>query len=195
MLADGYFSKLQHEYLYLKHKFGLNPIDHHLWRFLRLRPQNFPHIRIVQLARLYATGQISLSHVLDCQTVKEAMKCLKSCVTLYWQTHYSFGVTSEVSEKQLSTASLQLLVINTVIPMLFAYGRHICKESLCERAFDFLEQLRPENNHIVRMWRDCSLEVAHAGDSQALIQLKNEYCDRKNCLRCRIGYEYLKRKQ
>ena len=195
VLADGYFSKLQHEYLYLKHKFGLNPIDHHLWRFLRLRPQNFPHIRIVQLARLYATGQISLSHVLDCQTVKEAMKCLKSCVTLYWQTHYSFGVASEVSEKQLSTASLQLLVINTVIPMLFAYGRHICKESLCERAFDFLEQLRPENNHIVRMWRDCSLEVAHAGDSQALIQLKNEYCDRKNCLRCRIGYEYLKRKQ
>ena len=119
----------------------------------------------------------------------------EAVVTLYWQTHYSFGISSEFSEKQLSTSSLQLLIINTVVPILFAYGRHVSKETFCERAFDFLEQLRPENNHIVRMWGDCGLQVMHAGDSQALIQLKNEYCDKKNCLRCRIGYEYLKQKQ
>ena len=192
-LADGYFSKLQNEYTYLQHKFNLKPIDSHLWRFLRLRPQNFPHIRIAQLARLYAERRAGLSQLLECETVKAAMKLLGSNVTPYWEAHYGFGVASEPHEKRLSTTSLQLLVVNTVVPLLFAYGRHINKESLCERALGFLEELRAEDNRIVRMWRDCGLQVTHAGDAQALIQLKNEYCDKKECLRCRIGYEYLKR--
>ena len=89
--------------------------------------------------------------------------------------------------------SLNLLIINTVVPILFAYGRHRGEEKYCDRAFDFLEELKAENNHIVRMWKECGLPVENAGDSQALIQLKKEYCDRKECLRCRIGYEYLKR--
>jgi hypothetical protein len=84
-------------------------------------------------------------------------------------------------------------MINTAIPVLFAYGRYHMKEVLCDRAFDFLEQLKAENNHITRMWQACGLDVMTAGDSQALIQLKKEYCDKKDCLRCRIGYEYLKR--
>ena len=84
-------------------------------------------------------------------------------------------------------------MINTCVPMLFAYGRHSMKEALCDRAFDILEQLKAENNHIIRMWKECGLDVKSAGDSQALIQLKREYCDKKECLRCRIGFEYLKR--
>ena len=78
--------------------------------------------------------------------------------------------------------------------MLFTYGKHQSNEALCERAFDLLEQLKTENNYIIRMWKQCGLDVKNAGDSQALIQLKKEYCDKKDCLRCRIGYEYLKRK-
>lgn len=78
--------------------------------------------------------------------------------------------------------------------MLFAYGRHKADEQLCQRAFDFLEEMPAENNYIVRMWKEVGLSVDNAGDSQALIQLKKQYCDRKDCLRCRIGYEYLKRK-
>ena len=78
--------------------------------------------------------------------------------------------------------------------MLFAYGRHHAKEELCDRAFDLLEQLKAEDNHITRMWQQCGLTVENAGDSQALVQLKKEYCDRKDCLRCRFGYEYLKKK-
>ena len=109
-----------------------------------------------------------------------------------WEAHYTFGSESEKNEKHISPFSLNLLMINTVIPVLFAYGRHQSKEKYCDRAFDFLEQLKAENNHIVRMWKECGLNVENAGDSQALIQLKNEYCDKKNCLRCRIGYEYLK---
>ena len=93
----------------------------------------------------------------------------------------------------LAVALINLLIINTCVPVLFAYGRHTSREELCDRAFDFLEQLKAENNHIIRMWQECGLEVRSAGDSQALIQLKKEYCDKKDCLRCRIGYEYLKR--
>jgi hypothetical protein len=99
-----------------------------------------------------------------------------------------------VNKKNLSGASIELLMINTAIPMLFAMGRHRQKDEWCDRAFDFWEQLRAEQNHITRLWQECGLPVASAGDSQALIQLKREYCDRRDCLRCRIGYEYLKSK-
>ena len=191
-IADGYFDKLKNEYLYLKHKFGLQQIDSKMWRFLRLRPQNFPHIRISQLANLYYAAKCSISQIVECDTVKEAMNTMHTGVTPYWKTHYTFGSESEKNEKHISPFSLNLLMINTVIPVLFAYGRHQSKEKYCDRAFDFLEQLKAENNHIVRMWKECGLKVENAGDSQALIQLKNEYCDKKNCLRCRIGYEYLK---
>ena len=191
-IADGYFNKLKDEYTYLKHKFGLQQIDSNMWRFLRLRPQNFPHIRISQLANLYYAAKCSISQIVECDTVKEAMNTMHTGVTKYWETHYTFGSESEKNEKHISPFSLNLLMINTVIPVLFAYGRHQSKEKYCDRAFDFLEQLKAENNHIVRMWKECGLNVENAGDSQALIQLKNEYCDKKNCLRCRIGYEYLK---
>ena len=118
---------------------------------------------------------------------------LCSHVTPYWETHYTFGSTSNKNEKHLSYGSLNLLMINTAIPMLFAVGRHRGKEVLCDKAFDFLEQLKAENNYIIRMWQQVGLPVQTAGDSQALIQLKKEYCDKRDCLRCRFGYEYLKR--
>ena len=172
----------------------VTPIDSKLWRFLRLRPQNFPHIRLSQLANLYFQRKASLSQLLDATSVKEAKQVLSTSVTPYWETHYTFGSESIRNEKHISPFSLNLLVINTVIPILFAYGRHRGEEKYCDRAFDFLESLHAENNHIVRMWQQCGLPVENAGDSQALIQLKKEYCDKKECLRCRIGYEYLKRK-
>ncbi len=193
-VADGYFGKLQREYQYLAYKFSISPIDYSLWRFLRLRPQNFPHIRISQLAMLYYQQHAGLSRILEAATVKDAMRILSTTVTPYWETHYTFGSTSVRNEKHISAASLNLLVINTVVPILFAYGRHRGEEKYCDRAFEFLEALRPENNYIIRMWKLCGLGVDNAGDSQALIQLKKEYCDRKECLRCRFGYEYLKAK-
>lgn len=191
-LNDGYFAKLRKEYQYLAHKFGLKPMDYKLWRFLRLRPQNFPHIRISQLAYLYHQRRASLSQLLETYSVKDAKEVLATAVTPYWETHYTFGSTSVRNDKNLSPFSLDLLCINTVVPILFAYGRHRGEEKYCDRAFDFLEQLKPENNYIIRLWQQCGLVVENAGDSQALIQLKKEYCDKKECLRCRFGYEYLK---
>ena len=193
-LKEGYFTKLRNEYLYLAHKFSLQPMDSSIWRFLRLRPQNFPHIRISQMANLYHQQKASLSSLVDCTTTEQLMSILTTHVTPYWETHYTFGSTSCMTEKYISPASLNLLIINTAIPMLFAYGRHQRKDKLCDLAFDLLEQLKAENNYIVRMWQQCGLQVSNAGDSQALIQLKKEYCDKKDCLRCRFGYEYLKQK-
>ncbi len=191
-LGDGYFIRLSAEYKYLAHKFSLEPMDCKLWRFLRLRPQNFPHIRIAQMANLYYAGKMGLGALLECDTVEQLRELMRTQVTPYWETHYSFGSESGKSAKRMSAQSVDLLVINTAIPMLFAYGRHTSDERLCDRAFEFLDSLKAENNNIIRMWRQCGLDVRTAGDSQALVQLKKEYCDRKDCLCCRIGYEYLK---
>ncbi len=191
-LNEGYFAKLRNEYLYLSHKFQLQPIDYSVWRFLRLRPQNFPHIRISQLVTLYYERRAGLSALLECKTADALRKMLATHVTPYWETHYVFGSESMKNSKKLSVSSADLLIINTAIPMLFAVGRHRQKEELCDRAFDLLEQMKAEKNHIISMWQECGLPVKTAGDSQALIQLKREYCDRKDCLRCRFGYEYLR---
>ncbi len=191
-ISEGYFNRLRKEYLYMQHKFGLQPIAHQLWRFMRLRPQNFPYIRIAQLATLYHERHTNLSTLLECKTADDLRSLLATRATPYWQTHYCFGAESTQSDKKLSAASTNLLIVNTAIPMMFAVGRHRHNEELCDRAFELLEHMKAEKNHIITMWQECGLTVKSAGDSQALIQLKREYCDRKDCLRCRFGYEYLR---
>lgn len=193
-LREGYITRLQREWAFLSHKFRLKPMDPSLWRFLRMRPQNFPHIRISQLARLYHQGRIDLSRLVECTSVEQLEQLLTTSVTPYWETHYTFGSTTCATAKHLSRASLRLLVINTAVPMLFAYGRHKMDDGLCQRAFSLLDELKAENNNITRMWQQCGLPVRTAGDSQALIQLKREYCDKKDCLRCRFGYETLRKR-
>ena len=190
--GDEYYLKLKREYEYLAHKFQLTPMDVTRWRFLRLRPNNFPHIRIAQLACLYHRAYGLLSQLMEKTTLKDIRDLLRGGTSEYWLTHYAFGGASPSRPKTLSESSLDLLIINTVVTFLYAYGIHQGKEELCLRATRFLEELKPENNYIIRMWSQCGMKVSHAGDSQALIQLKKEYCDRKKCLYCRIGYEYLK---
>lgn len=193
-ICDEYYEKLQKEYLYLAHKFGLQRMDASLWRFLRLRPGNFPHVRMAQLARLYYQSQGLLSQLLETTSIEQARTILSAGTSEYWDTHYRFGELSPKRHKALSQSSVDLLLINTVCTFLFAYGRHKNNEELCRRAIRFLETLQPENNHITRMWDQCGLNAENAADTQALIQLKKEYCDRKRCLYCRFGYEFLKRK-
>ena len=191
--ADGHFARMQAEYRYLAHKFRLRPMDGKLWKFLRLRPQNFPYIRISQLARLYHEGRTGLSRLLACADAADIERLYATSATPYWQEHYAFGEPSRRSAKRLSAQSLRLLAINTAIPTLFAYGRHSMDESLCRRAADLLESLPPEDNAIVRTWGGCGIRPANASESQALVQLTRQYCDRRDCLRCRFGYEYLRK--
>ena len=192
--GDGYYLRLKKEYTYLQHKFGLIPMDASLWRFLRLRPANFPHIRIAQLACLYHRAYGLLSRIMETETLQGVRDILKGGTSEYWLTHYTFGGSSPSRPKALSNTSLDLLIINTVVTFLYAYGLHKGNPVLCARAGSFLEELKAENNYITRMWEQCGMKASNAADSQALIQLKKEYCDKKKCLYCRIGYEYLKRK-
>ena len=192
--GDGYYLRLKKEYTYLQHKFGLIPMDASLWRFLRLRPANFPHIRIAQLACLYHRAYGLLSRIMETETLQGVRDILKGGTSEYWLTHYTFGGSSPSRPKTLSNTSLDLLIINTVVTFLYAYGLHKGNRVLCARAGSFLEELKAENNYITRMWEQCGMKTSNAADSQALIQLKKDYCDKKKCLYCRIGYEYLKRK-
>lgn len=193
--ADDYYLKLRKEFRYLQHKFELPaPMPVEQWRFLRLRPGNFPHVRLAQLACLYHKEQSLFSRVMEAETLEAVKKILVAGTSAYWEEHFNFKKVSPRREKRVGEGALNLIAINTVIPFLYAYGLHKADEALCERATRFLESLKAENNHVTRLWDGAGLPVFTAADSQALIQLRKEYCDKKDCLRCRFGYEYLKRR-
>lgn len=190
---DDYFCRLQKEYTFLKHKFSLMPMDFHHWKFLRLRPQNFPHVRLSQLVDLYFRQGVNFSRILETRNLNSLRSLLRAEATDYWRRHYAFGTDSVENSKQLQNASLDLIIINTVAPLLFTYGKERLDESLCERAFNLLEETRAEHNFITRSWAAAGLPVRNAADSQALIQLKREYCEKRDCIRCRFGTEYLRK--
>lgn len=175
---------LQREYAFLRHKFNLTPIDLHYWKFLRTRPKGFPPVRLLQLAKLYYTHRFDFSRLLDAEDYTSAC-CL-------FKVNDKADDNSFPRLSSLSKNTVNLLLINTVIPLLFAYGRYKGKDGLCERVLAFYEAIPAEDNYITRIWQECGLNPSSAGDSQALVQLKKGYCDRKDCLRCRFGQAYLK---
>ena len=192
---DAYSQQLQREYAYLRHKFDLQPLEGWRWSAFRSRPGNFPHVRLAQLAMLYYQEQSLFSRVMEAATTMQAKALLASRVSDYWETHYLFGRTSPRRAKTVSPRSLDLVLINTVVPFLYTYGTRQGNEALRQRATTFLEELKPEQNHIIRMWQEAGLPAENAADTQALIQLKKAYCDPKKCLQCRFGFEYLRRKR
>lgn len=191
---DEYSLRLCKEFRYLQRKFEIPRVmDATLWRLLRLRPENFPYVRLAQLAYLYQKSDKLFSRLLEAETLSEVRRLLDARTSSYWENHYLFGRSSVRKEKAMGEKSQNLIVINTVVPFLYAYGMHKANETMCERAGRFLEELNAENNHIIRSWSDAGLPVVNAADSQALIQLQKEYCDKRKCLHCRFGYEYLRR--
>ena len=164
--------KAKDEYAYLAHKFSLPAPPPLMWRYLRTRPYNFPHVRILQLASIFHHGGAQLHAILETSGTASLQRCLE-------------GV-------KLSVPAIRLIAINTVAPLLYAYGQAQDNEALTDRAISLLEELPAEDNYIIRQWRGCGLQATSAAHSQALIQLKREYCDRYDCLRCHFGYEYLK---
>ena len=191
---DTYYQQLRREYKYLRQKFSLTPMDTHLWKFLRLRPQNFPHIRIAQLAMLYFEQRLNLSKLLNATSAEEVRPLLATHVSDYWRTHYTFGrETTRVGDRQLSAASVDSLLINAISPLLFCYGRYKDCESTAEKGLALLEQLKAEDNRFVRDWQAAGVRCQNAADTQALLQLTTAYCLRRDCIRCRLGYEYIRR--
>ena len=192
--VDPYFQELSREYNFLAHKFSLRPVSTSLWRFARMRPGSSPFVRMAQLSMLYYRNSFTVSSLTDAADMASISALLQTGTSSYWDTHFSFGTPpTSPRPKRLGVQTIRLLLINTVAPFLFAYGHHLGSEAVQEKAIALLEELPAEDNFIIRSWRDCGLSVANAADNQALIHLKRLYCERKDCLRCRIGYQYLKK--
>ena len=193
---DDYFLRLQREFTYQQHLFNLTDImPYSQWKYLRLRPLNFPHIRLAELAWIYHKGTVNLSILKDAmmssKPLTELRRILTATTSEYWHTHLMFGRAVEERQLCLSEASQNLIIINTVIPVLYANAMNHDNWTLREKVLDLLRQLPAERNYIIRQWEECGMKVTNAADSQALIQLKKQYCDRRDCLRCSFGYEYL----
>ncbi len=190
---DKYAQRLQNEYVFLKQKFKLQPIRNHLWKFLRLRPGNFPTIRIAQFAQLIHTSSHLFSKVLEAETVSSLKKLMNVDTSEYWQTHYRFNKPSTKKIKALGENASDVIIINTIVPFLFVYGKERGEEQYCERTLSFLEKIEPENNSIIARWKSIGVTSKNSYETQALLQLKNEYCSKKKCLNCGVGVNLLKR--
>ena len=191
---DAYFLELQKEYAFLRKKYKLNPLDPHIFKSLRIRPNNFPHIKIVQLAGIIRKKQGLFSNILAVAELAPLYSLFISETADYWLTHYHFGKASARRAKNLGLSAIQLLIINTIVPVFFAYGKKKNIESYIECALQFLESLKPESNSIITQFSHSGIPIQNAGDSQALIELKREYCEQKKCIYCRIGHQLLAKK-
>lgn len=188
---DEYFDLLQKEYDFLCNKYTLQPLDTLLFKKLRTRPTSLPEIRVAQLAALLHSSQGLFSKIISCEDPGRIRLMFHINASEYWQTHYTFGMASEKKSKYLGDTSLDVILINTVAPILFAYGKKTDNEMLCERAIKFLETLAPEKNTITRDFSKMMVPLRNAADSQAIIQLKREYCELRKCLFCRVGHQFL----
>lgn len=187
--SQGYTADLQKEYRFLQAKYKLSPIDASQWKLLRLRPDNFPHIRLSQFATLIHRSTKLFSKILENEDVKSLRKLFECEVSEYWQNHYLFDTESPFSKKKLGKNSIEILIINTVVPFIFAYKKGKGEET--ESALNLLEEIPSEKNAIIQKWVQSGIPSENAFDSQALLQLKKNYCDLKKCLNCRVGHKVL----
>ena len=184
---DEYPRKLKKEYEFLKNKFDLKPIDAHLWRFMRLHPGNFPTLRLAQFASIIHHSGSMISELFNSNDVNTYYNLFSVEASEYWNTHYTFDKASASRKKTLGRSAADLLVINLVAPILLAYGRRKGDTLMTGKPIDILMQLKGEENSIIRKWAVLGVDVSNAASTQALLELKRNYCDLKKCLNCRIG--------
>jgi len=186
-MFSGYYNELRQEYLHLRKKYGLKPMEKHLWKFLRLRPVNFPTIRIAQFAALLEKNEGLLSNILACDKIAGLWKYFNVQASQFWNTHYTFENISPNRIKAIGTDAFRVIVINAVIPFLFVYGQRSGIEILKERSLEWLNQLPAEDNRLVARWKNAGIKAETAFYSQGLLQMSKNYCGRKRCLACSIG--------
>ena len=186
---DDYTKDLKDDYRFYAKKYSLTPLEKRQWKFMRMRPANFPTVRIAQFSVLSFRSNHLFSKALAAQSVSEICNILTSEVSGYWKTHYTFEGSSDSKsrKKTLGNASIELIIINTIVPFLFYYGARHQYDSFKQRAMTFLEELKSEKNHVLSRFADLGLDSSSAFDSQALLQLKSFYCVKRKCLHCAIG--------
>lgn len=191
IFIEEYPVSLQKEYVHLSQKYDLSPIDARAWKWGRLRPANFPTIRLAQFASLMSTFQGLFRTILESPKVDTLRNLFMTQVNPYWNMHSDFDRSARLAQRQIGMQSVDGILINTVIPFLFSYGKRRGEDQFVVRALDLICSLPSEMNTITRHWSEIDMPNLHAGHSQALIHLKNEYCDQRRCVACAIGNHIL----
>lgn len=188
---DNYNIKLQNDYNYLIHKYKITKNVFDKVEFFKHRPDNFPTIRLAQLAALYSKEHNLFSKIISFNVISELYDLFKVEVSNYWETHYNFDKTSVLKKKKMTDSFIDLILINTIIPVRFAYEQSLQKES-SQEIIDLIESIQPEKNIVIDKFSAIGVDVKNAFETQSLLQLKKEYCDEKKCLQCAVGIHLLK---
>lgn len=188
---DEYFVRLKKEYQFQQKKYSLKSIDPVAWKFSKMRPMNFPTIRIAQFSGLMYRVTFLFSQIRESTHPAEIRQMLHSDVTEYWYDHYRFGTLSSAMKKNTSIDFVDLLLINAIAPVLYHYGRSSGDEKCIDAAIKLLEAIGSEKNSVIDHWKELGISSKTAFDSQALIHLKNNYCNEFKCLSCKIGNEIM----
>ncbi len=188
---EDYPLHLQREYRFLQKKHQLEPMPPGMWQFMRMRPLNFPTLRIAQLAALVVNVYPLFRHFAEAKSIADLAQLLQVEVSEWWQTHYTFDTTAPKQIGKPGKAMLHLLIINGLAPFLFVYGKYKDDTRLQKRALQWLMELPAERNRLIRQWHQIGMHAQSAFDSQALIELHNKYCQNFRCLECAIGANLL----
>lgn len=188
---DSYYNQLCTEYAFLSNKFQLTPMEKESWKLFRIRPQNFPYRRIAMLAQFIEGGFRMMNRILEAEGEKEMRSLFEVELSGYWTKHYTFGKPNERANATLSRSSIDIILINTVAPLLYAYGELTGNYEMTDKTIKLLEDLRAESNSIVSHFVAYGIDCPDALTSQALVQLKREYCDARKCIYCKIGHHLL----
>ena len=188
---DVYYKDLKQRYDYIIHKYRVEPKYVDSPEFFKHRPDNFPTIRLSQLAQLYHQNQNLFSKIIEAGSIQDIYKVFNVQASAYWQSHYTFDKESARKRKALTLSFVDLIIINTIIPFKFAYNRSVGKEDT-EQLVTVLREIAPEKNTIMDKFAAFKVKPESAYDTQALLQMKNEYCANRRCLQCAIGLELLK---
>lgn len=189
---EDYPNLLKKEFGFYKAKFKLEPIQKMLWKHLGLRPSNFPTVRLIQFAELISKNRNLFSKIIEVTSLTDLKKLFSVEPKGYWSDHYQLDCKSSKRSKKLGDASVDILIINTVIPILFWYGKVKKMPIFQDRAVSFLGELKPESNSIIKNWSDRGINCKSALETQSMLQLYNEYCSRKQCLNCALGNKILR---
>ncbi len=185
---DKYFNNLKTEYKYLKKKYKLNNLNNYIWKFNKLRPNNFPTIRIAQFAALINNSSKLFSVILEINNTKELFNLFKFTASKYWDNHYKFGIKSlKKTKKQTGKSFIDNIIINTISIIIFTYAKNHSDQEKKDFAIELIEKIKPEKNNIITKWNETKININNATKTQSLIQLYNNYCKKNNCINCEIG--------
>jgi hypothetical protein len=190
--TDDYFIQLKKEYNYQKRLHSLSQISSVNFHYSKIRPSAFPSFRIAQLASLMFHNSFLIEDICSLNSIDEIKKLFQIAPHPYWNEHYDFDQAQKKKHSlQLGKNSIEMLAINFICPLMFAYGKHRGDEDLCDKSVALLEKIAAEKNSITRLFEAKKIKAYNALESQALIELKNVYCDYKKCLNCMIGHKLL----